>query len=98
VGEFVGEKRGGEGRGRRVVMCNGEGLVGCVWLVSSRFVRVIMGFPTKWFPVGDTMSIIQVQALALRRGLGKFFLSRQCGCAFLGEYRVPMLVTVLVLV
>lgn len=53
-------KRGGEGRGRRVVMCNGEGLVGWVWLVGSRFVRVIVGFPTKWFPVGDTMSIIQV--------------------------------------
>ena len=59
VGEFVGEER----RGRKgAPSCNvqREGLVGWVWLVRSRFVRVIVGFPTKWFPVGDTMSIIQV--------------------------------------
>ena len=77
VGEFVGEER----RGRKgAPSCNvqREGLVGWVWLVRSRFVRVIVGFPTKWFPVGDTMSIIQVLVLEYKHshcggGSGSFF-------------------------
>ncbi|PUU75878.1 hypothetical protein B9Z19DRAFT_304409 [Tuber borchii] len=52
----------------RVVMCDGECLVGCLaWLVSWWFVRVVINFPTKWLPVGDAMPI------ALRRGLGGVF-------------------------
>ena len=48
AGKFASQERerGEKGRGCRVVMCDGECLVGCLaWLVSWWFVRVVINFP-----------------------------------------------------